>query len=143
MNTTHRSLAATALIGALSLAGLSGCASSGPSEAENAAVACTALADYDATLKTAATDLSKATTVGELRKIRDRVAASHDSAEDALSTVADDRAEALQGAWSRFSEQLQAIDDDTSLSDARESLVDDAQALADARETAEAGLNCG
>ncbi|MBL3700773.1 hypothetical protein [Leucobacter luti] len=143
MNTTHRGLAAAALVGALSLAGLTGCAASGPSEQENAAAACTALADYDATLTAAAADLSEATTVGELRDIRETVAAAHEAADEALGAVADDRAEALQGAWSTFSEQLQSVDDDASLADARDSLVEDARALAGARETAESGLNCG
>ncbi|MBS3182822.1 hypothetical protein JSQ98_11565 [Leucobacter sp. Marseille-Q4368] len=80
--------------------------------------------------------------MGELREIRDRVAESHDTAVEAISAVADDRSKALESAWTTFSEQLQEIDDDASLTAARDSLIEDARALTGARETAESGLDC-
>lgn len=131
-----------ALLGAVSVTMLVGCSSNDQDSAEHEAAACAALTNLDSVLATASNELADVQTVGELRTVRENVRSAYEEADSALDRVAEDRAESLQQAWNTFRDETSSVDDDTELTDARDSLLEEARALAVARSQAQSGLSC-
>lgn len=143
MKKTRIGRAGTALtLGALAAMALTGCVTPAASEEENVSAACAALAELDAALTAAESDLADAETVGDLRTIRETVTAAYTEADSALDAVAADRAEALSDSWQGFLDAATDIDGDASLDDARASLVEEARDVAQTRQEAAADLKC-
>ncbi|KQR49160.1 hypothetical protein ASF87_10225 [Microbacterium sp. Leaf161] len=140
MNRT-RVFTAAVVLGVLTTVGIAGCAPE-PSQEENITAACDALESLRTTIDDASTDLQEASTVGEVRDIRDRVVAAYDTADAALDAVASDRADAVQEAGEAFTDALGDVDDETDISDARDGLVEEAKSFQDARAAALADLSC-
>lgn len=140
MNRTHV-LTVAVVLGVLTTAGIAGCAPQ-PSQEENVTAACDALASLETTIDSASTELEQATTVGEVRDIRDRVVAAYEEADRALDAVASDRAEAVQDAADAFTNELGDVDDDATISDTRDRLLEEAKSFQDARADAAAELSC-
>lgn len=129
-------------LGALSVVTLAGCAAPAATDEDNVAAACVALDDLATALTTAESDLGEAETVGDLRTIRESVAAAYEDADTALDAVAADRAQALTDSWEKFLDSATAIDSDTSLADARDSLVEEARDVAQTRQDTATDLEC-
>jgi hypothetical protein len=127
---------------ALSIMTLAGCTASAATEEDNVTAACVALDDLAAALTTAESDLGEAETVGDLRTIRESVAAAYEEADSALDAVAADRAQALTDSWEKVLDSAKAIDSDTSLADARDSLVEEARDVAQTRQDTATDLEC-
>ncbi|KQQ65346.1 hypothetical protein [Microbacterium sp. Leaf320] len=141
MNRT-RVFTAAIVVGVLTTVGMTGCAPAAPSQEENVTAACAALQTLEMTIDEASADLQQASTVGEVRDIRDRVVTAYDIANAALDEVASDRADAVQEAGEAFTEALGDVDDETEISDARDGLVEEAKSFQDARTAALADLSC-
>lgn len=131
-----------ATLSALSIMTLAGCTAPAATEEDNVTAACVALDDLAAALTTAESDLGEAETVGDLRTIRESVAAAYDEAGSALDAVAADRAQALTDSWEKFLDSATAIDSETSLADARDSLVEEARDVAQTRQDTATDLEC-
>lgn len=142
MNRLRGRIGTAALLGAVSVTALVGCSSNDQDPAEHEAAACAALTDLDSVLATASSELANVQTVGELRTVRENVRSAYEEADSALDKVAEDRVESLQQAWDTFRDETSSVDDDTELTDARDSLLEEVRALADARSQAQSGLSC-
>ncbi|WP_336791062.1 hypothetical protein [Gordonia malaquae] len=144
MKQVHRRLAVAVIAASFSIPLLAGCSGDddSPTSEENVTAACTALSELKSTLDSASSDMKTATTVGELRTIRESIVAAYDKADAAVEDVADDQANALTDAWTTFTKNASAVGDDASLAQARDTMVAEAQSFARTRDEVQAELSC-
>jgi hypothetical protein len=127
--------ATTLVIGAL------GACSDSPEE--NSADACASWDTYSAAVDDlVATLTSDAPTVGEVQDARDAVDDAYDDLADAAEDVAQDRAQDVEDAWGELKSGVDDVDDDDTLTEARDSLSAQATGVREAADSLDAELGC-
>ena len=143
MHRTRSFLRISTAVVAIGVTGVLGTAcSSSPTAEENKAAACDAVADFRSAVDEARTSLSSTATVGEIREVRERLAAGYEDVTDSLSAVGQDRVDAIDQAWKSFDDAVADLDENLAVPDAAASLQEEIVAIDKARDYAGRGLTC-
>jgi len=124
-----------ALAGSLALGACSG------SSAEKEEAACDSYATFADAVSQLDT-LDKSSSVDEINAVRDDVATAYEDFRADLDEVAEDRAEALEDAWTEFRKAVDDIDGDATVPEAAASLQEEVSAIQSARAEAAEELSC-
>ncbi|MFC9515561.1 hypothetical protein ACFTSD_07535 [Nocardiaceae bacterium NPDC056970] len=135
-------LATTFVAGALMLTA-AGCSSDDDnSSADNVAAACDSYAAFVGAVSGAQTSLDASSTLGEISDTRDEVAGAHDDLVASVTTVSQDRLDALSAAWTEYDQAVTDLDPNLTVPAAAQQLRGNVAAIVVAQNALGSSLGC-
>ena len=103
---------------------------------------CQDLSAYSDAVRSLADTLGPDASVAEVQTARDQAAEAQRTLHESLANVSDDRTDDVEQAWDALVTAFGQVDDDTTLSEAADSLKDEAQGVVDATASVRNDLDC-
>ncbi|NKR41600.1 hypothetical protein [Prescottella equi] len=135
-------LATTFVAGALLLSA-AGCSSDDDhSAADNVAAACDSYAAWVGAVAEAQTSLDASSSLGEISDTRDEVSGAHDDLVASVTTVGQDRLDALSAAWVEYDQAVTNLDPNLTVPAAAQQLRGNIASIVEAQNALGSSLGC-
>lgn len=110
--------------------------------AENEATACDAYKGFVEAVAGVQATVDGTSSVGEIREAREKVASAYKELEGELDKVSADRKEALASSWEDLNKQVEDLDENLSVPEAKAAVTDQLTALQAAQTSVNTDLSC-